>query len=166
MCCSCIAYAGLVLDIKRKTGTILPNLRGVAFALGGYLYLSCSLAVIFDGSHHTPTLSPDLRRSVHLSHHHSSTSSTSQLISTMLTAILRSVIPRSISSTSSLFGGINNVGARTSLASSFRTGSPLSLMGGSGVGQHQFREKSKSCLKTNKSASKRFIVRGKGRIKR
>ena len=43
-------------------------------------------------------------------------------------------------------------------AACFRSKSPLSLMGA------VLREK--SCLKTNKSAAKRFIVRGNGRIKR
>jgi len=70
---------------------------------------------------------------------------------------------RSISSCGLVGSGITNYFIRNSLMSNFKTSinyskSPLLVMSG-GV-------REKSCLKTNKSASKRFIVRGKGRIKR
>ena len=85
----------------------------------------------------------------------------------MFNALRNTLLPslRSISSCGLVGrGGITNHFTRiSSLMSNFKTSinynkSPLSLMSG-GV-------REKSCLKTNKSASKRFIVRGKGRIKR
>jgi hypothetical protein len=75
----------------------------------------------------------------------------------MFGALLRSTLPslRSISAKGPSFGSLSNY-PRSAMC--FRTESPLSLMGS------VLREK--SCLKTNKSAAKRFIVRGNGRIKR
>ncbi|KAL3794212.1 hypothetical protein ACHAW5_000176 [Stephanodiscus triporus] len=75
----------------------------------------------------------------------------------MFGAMLRSALPP----LGSIFVRGPSCGSRNGCAWSvmcFRTESPLSLMGGA------LREK--SCLKTNKSAAKRFIVRGNGRIKR
>mmetsp|Transcript_3486 Transcript_3486/g.6724 ORF Transcript_3486/g.6724 Transcript_3486/m.6724 type:complete len:120 (+) Transcript_3486:3010-3369(+) len=77
----------------------------------------------------------------------------------MFSAMLRSVLPplRSFSPRSSSLGGF----LKSSMG--IRNESPLSLMGGAnGIGA--LREK--ACLSKNKSASKRFIVRGKGRIRR
>ena len=84
----------------------------------------------------------------------------------MFNALRNTLLPslRSISSCGLVgSGSVSNYFTRNSLLmSNFKTSinskSPLSLMSG-GV-------REKSCLKTNKSASKRFIVRGNGRIKR
>ncbi|KAL7431782.1 hypothetical protein ACHAXH_003027 [Discostella pseudostelligera] len=81
----------------------------------------------------------------------------------IFSALVRSALPplRSVSShTPSSFACLHNNYARSSLSCWFNNNirSPLFLM--SGI----IREK--SCLQTNKSAAKRFIVRGNGRIKR
>ncbi|KAL3768848.1 hypothetical protein ACHAWU_006949 [Discostella pseudostelligera] len=84
----------------------------------------------------------------------------------MFSALVRSALPplRSASShtpSPSSFACLHNNYARSSLSCWFNNNiirTPLFLM--SGI----IREK--SCLQTNKSAAKRFIVRGNGRIKR
>lgn len=91
---------------------------------------------------------------------------TQQTMTTMMfSALVRSALPplRSASSNTpspSSFACLHNNYARSSLSCWFNNNirTPLFLM--SGI----IREK--SCLQTNKSAAKRFIVRGNGRIKR
>ena len=78
----------------------------------------------------------------------------------MFSALIRSALPplRSASSHTPSFAARSIDYGRTSLSYWFNNiRSPLVLMNG-------IREK--SCLQTNKSAAKRFIVRGNGRIKR
>ncbi|KAL3810176.1 hypothetical protein ACHAXA_001597 [Cyclostephanos tholiformis] len=73
----------------------------------------------------------------------------------MFGALLRSALPSMTSLSVKCPSFLCDYGRN---AACFRSKSPLSLMGA------VLREK--SCLKTNKSAAKRFIVRGNGRIKR
>lgn len=81
----------------------------------------------------------------------------------MFAALLRGALP-SLRSLSSVRPAFLRAFPRTSVG--FGTGSPPLSLSSTGAGAGGVALREKSCLKANKSAAKRFIVRGKGRIKR
>ena len=83
---------------------------------------------------------------------------TSHASDMLFSGALRRAVPSSLRSLSSPPYSLGRLCTNFGRSFGIRMESPLALMGGG------LREK--SCLKTNKSAAKRFIVRGKGRIKR